>query len=181
MSSIASPTTTIWRRAISRNSASSWSRDSRGSVTAASPATGSDSSPPPSPPPGCARPPARAGNSRCDGARRRTPRRTPGPARTLRRRPGARCAPPPPEGWSPSRDTPRPAGGEPRVALALAQQRELGREEQPRRDEHAGAQRDLVVVGEVAPGAEKMIERHLEVVLVAVGEIRHLGVERGPG
>src|SRR5581483_2691414 len=44
-----------------------------------------------------------------------------------------------------------------------------------------GAKRDLVVVGEVAPGAEKMIERHLEVVLVAVGEIRHLGVERGPG
>src|SRR6266705_134324 len=59
----------------------------------------------------------------------------------------------------------------PRVALALAQQRELGRHEEARAGQQRHLQGRLVIVAEVPPGAEKMIERHLEAVLVAVGQV----------
>src|SRR2546426_7129444 len=72
-------------------------------------------------------------------------------------------------------------GLEPWVALALPQEGQLRGHEQTGVGEQGHLQRRLVVVVEVAAGAEEMIQRHLEVVLVAVGEIGDPRVEQDPG
>src|SRR2546425_6218494 len=70
---------------------------------------------------------------------------------------------------------------QPWVAFALAQQRELRLDQQRGARQHAQLERRLVVVVEVPAGAEKMIERHLQVVLVAICQVRDPRVEQAPG
>src|SRR5213080_4417915 len=60
----------------------------------------------------------------------------------------------------------------PGVALALAEQRQLGLEQQTRKWQETDPQGRLVVVGEVAPDSEQVIERYLQVVLIAIREVR---------
>ena len=69
---------------------------------------------------------------------------------------------------------------QPGVALALADQRQLGLEQQTRKWQETDPQGRLVVVGEIPPDAEQMIERYLEVVFVPIREIRDAGVEQHP-
>src|SRR5207245_981113 len=66
------------------------------------------------------------------------------------------------------------------VALALAQQRQLRLEQQSGTGEQPDLERRLVVVGEVPAGAEQVVQRNLEVVLIPVGEVRDLRVEQRP-
>ena len=69
---------------------------------------------------------------------------------------------------------------QPGVALALADQRQLGLEQQTRKWQETDPQGRLVVVGEIPPDAEQMIERYLEVVFVPIREIRDAGAEQRP-
>src|SRR5437870_13471878 len=66
------------------------------------------------------------------------------------------------------------------IAFALSQQCQLRLEQHPRRREHAELEGGLIVIGEVAAGSEAMEQRNLEIVLVAIGEIRHLRVKCRP-
>ena len=66
------------------------------------------------------------------------------------------------------------------IAFALSQQCQLRLEQHPRRREHTDLEGGLIVIGEVAAGSEPMEQRNLEIVLVAIGEIRHLRVKCRP-
>src|SRR5437667_12749122 len=66
------------------------------------------------------------------------------------------------------------------IAFALSQQGQLRLEQQTGRREHAELEGGLIVIGEVAAGSEAMEQRNLEIVLVAIGEIRHLRVKCRP-
>src|SRR5438034_3422114 len=70
--------------------------------------------------------------------------------------------------------------GQAGIALALAQHGDLRPEQQGGPHQHAESRGGLVVVVEGAAGTEAEIQRNLEVVFVAVREVRDLGVVDEP-